>query len=67
MSCCTARTALLFGFILTARLHWLVKMAQDTGTKSPSEARRVRVKLEGERPPLSTTLVVMLLPFMRRP
>ena len=29
-------------------------MAQGTGTQSPSEARRVRVKLEGKRPPLST-------------
>ena len=28
-------------------------MAQDIGTESPNEARRVKVKLEGERPPLS--------------
>ena len=29
-------------------------MAQGIGIQSPSEARRVRVKLEGKRPPLST-------------
>ena len=31
-------------------------MVQDTCTESSSEARRVRVKLEGERPPLGTRL-----------